>query len=101
MPVKDDFEHVKMQVNEDRPERRVVGVVMDQSETCQHAGVLVLDDDTRVNIEDAIALIDAGGVFTMIPPEGAPARPAYEATGLPLLLQTKTCERCDKVVVFA
>lgn len=57
--------------------------------------------ETPVREADAIELIKAGAIFYMVPPPGAPARAAYEATGLPLLVQTRHCELCDAEVLFA
>jgi len=57
----------------------------------------------RIVAADIVAAeIDEGKlVYWMIPPEGAPAYEAWKATGLPLMLQTRTCDKCHKRVLFA
>ena len=67
----------------------------------QHASALQLADGSEIGSDDALALIDVGAVFYMIPPPGASAYDAYKATGLPLLLQTRACPDCGKRVLFA
>lgn len=66
-----------------------------------HASEILTKEGLEIKSEDAISMINAGVIFFMIPPPGAPAYPAYVATGLPLLLQIKHCKGCDKDVLFA
>lgn len=63
--------------------------------------VELLVAEIRLTPEDIIPFIDAGDVFWMIPTEGAPAYQAYKATGLPLMLQIRTCAHCGKRVLWA
>lgn len=86
----------------DSPDLHVVGTTGKRScGTRSHATGLVLDSDVRLDEVSAIALIYAGRVLYMIPPPGAPARAAYEATGLFLILQVTECPDCGRRVLFA
>jgi len=81
-------------------EKRVVAI---RTRRCEHGDSVhvdgvKLDNDSTVLAADVIAIIKAGGAFTMTPPPGAPA---HVATGLPLLLQVRECEDCGEEVLFA
>lgn len=67
----------------------------------QHPIGLGLENGRWMSAEDGIAYLDAGGVLYMIPPPGAPAREAYEATGLGLVLQVRPCPGCDERLLYA
>ncbi len=84
-------------------EKRVVAI---RTRRCEHGDSVhvdgvKLDNDSTVLAADVIAIIKAGGVFSMIPPSGSPAHAAHVATGLPLLLQVRECEDCGEEVLFA
>ena len=87
------------------PNHQVVAV---RPEVCRgdddrkHPVLVRLGDGSDVTAEDLMALIDAGAAYHMIPPQGAPAYEGHLASGgLPLILQTRTCELCKKKVLFA
>jgi hypothetical protein len=93
---------VKKTGTKDAPHLKVVGIT--GSRECGnivHVTGLVLANDSRISDEDAVSMIDAGRVLFMVPPPGTPARPVYEATGLPFILQTMDCPDCRRRVVFA
>jgi len=95
---------VREATRSDSDPKQVVGISDVQScanSDRRHVGAVVLADDSVVSADDAIALIDAGGVLAMTPPPGAPAHAAHLATGLDLLLQVIECPACGKRVLFA
>lgn len=83
---------------------RIVGVragTCPKDEGIHHILKLKLGEGREIEASDLAALIDAGGVYWMIPPPGAPAYEAHLATGLPLILQTRHCPGCGLHVPFA
>lgn len=92
-----------MKQESDVNEKRVIGA---RREPCaaserQHSSALAIDDGSLLYSSDVIALIDAGAVFSMKPPPGAPAHAAHAATGLDLIVQVVECPECGKKVLFA
>lgn len=67
----------------------------------EHNVEVRLADGSERLAEDVIAAIEAGDVYTMRPPEGAPAYAAHQRTGLPLLVQVRQCPDCNEKVLFA
>lgn len=67
----------------------------------KHVTHVKLADDSELTSSKVMILMDVGKRFFMIPPPGAPAYEAYRATGLPLLVQTRTCSQCGERVLFA
>jgi len=91
---------------DDDPHLHVVGVVDPRVCTgdgsVRHVSGVVLADDSKLSDADAIALLKAGRVLYMLPPEGAPAYEASQALGgARLLLQVRTCAHCNERVLFA
>ena len=80
-------------------------VVALHQEPCRVIGTHVqcvrLEDGGEITCEDVMVLMDLGKRFFMIPPPGAPAFAAHQATGLCLLLQTRSCPSCGDRVLFA
>lgn len=88
----------------DNPHTEVVGVrraVCVGDESKQHVTAMKTAAGDVVESADAMALMDTGRVYFMKPPPGAPAHAVHVATGLPLLIQTRTCEACGERVLFA
>jgi len=90
-------------MNEDTPDIEVIAI---RTEKCpkgeqNHVVKVKAKSESEYTADDAMYLMDAGQTFFMIPPKGSPAYPVHEATGLPLVLQTKICPDCQERVLFA
>jgi hypothetical protein len=80
----------------------VVAVRQEEVRGHTHITGIKLKDGRQLEASDAIARIKSGeSVYTMRPPEGAPAYQAHQETGLPLLVQTRPCPDCGEEVLFA
>jgi hypothetical protein len=69
--------------------------------TIAHIAAVMLAREHIVQATDLAALIDAGAFYWMTPLPGAPAYEAHLATGLPLIIQTRSCPGCGAHVIFA
>lgn len=87
----------------DSPDKEIVAVRMIPCtpQNGEHIDRIRLADGGELSNDDAIALMDAGKRFFMIPPPGAPAHEMHVLTGKPLLVQTRPCPSCGKRVLFA
>jgi uncharacterized protein YbjT (DUF2867 family) len=82
-------------------EKRVVAVRRGEVSGHWHITGFKLADGSTEDAEDVIAAIKGGAVYTMIPPPGAPAHPAYVQHQRPLLIQVTQCPDCNADALFA
>src|SRR5262249_54852354 len=101
MPLLDDLTPVDVPAPSTEDQRQITGV---SREVCtnsrvQHVAKIKLADGSILNKQDVITLMQEGVIFYTIPSPGVPGYQAHLRTGLPVLMQVRTCPRCQQQVL--
>jgi hypothetical protein len=83
-------------------DREIVAIRTAEARGHTHIVAVKLRDGTVEHAADAVRAIAAHHArYVMRPPEGAPAYRAHQETGLPLLVQIRSCPDCGDDMLFA